>query len=80
MSADFSALFPRARRIGAALALLLALWLACGHALAVDVVHWNRPVSMTDQRRGYAEQLLVAVLERTRPEYGDYVFRYAPLQ
>lgn len=58
---------------------MMAVCVACGHALAADVVHWNRPVSMTDQRRSYAEQLLVTVLERTRPEFGDYVIQYAPV-
>lgn len=75
MFADLPALPPFARRVCAALGLLLA----CGHALAADVVRWNRPASEIDQRRGYAEQLLIAVLERTRAEFGDYVIDYAPV-
>lgn len=76
MHAHLPALLPTVRRACACAALALLLG---GQALATDVVHWNRPVSETDQRRGYAEQLLVAVLERTRPEFGDYLIDYAPV-
>ncbi|WP_157200963.1 hypothetical protein [Massilia sp. Root351] len=58
-------------------ALLAAALLEAGHAVAVDVVIFDQPVSKADRRREYANALLTAVLERTVPEFGPYQIRHA---
>lgn len=66
------------RRLFTALACSAAL-LATGGAAAMDVAVFDQPVSKADRRREYANALLTAVLERTRPEFGPYRIQHAPL-
>ena len=58
--------------------LLLVLCLFTGYAAALEKIYFNSPESSNDVRFDYDLELLKLALEKTKPEFGDYVLLMAP--
>ena len=46
---------------------------------ALDVIHYNKTHAPTAQRDNYPLVILSTALEKTKPQYGDYLIEFSPL-